>query len=170
MYPAARRNRQRSYCARLENCGYLPVRTETQKPPRAISPGTVDVAQPSRPRLPPQWRKAWVPRVFVRHSIWPEEVPKAPRRQRRCSSVPQNHHPGQLAAQTAFHTHWARLVGNMDHRSPHLRLLDAHFHHFLGHISQALQRAGRPAANFRISDLAVLSQHSYWTYLSSFGR
>jgi hypothetical protein len=62
------------------------------------------------------------------------------------------------------------MVSNMDHRSPHLRVLDAHFHHFLGHISQALQRAGRPAANFRISDLAVPSQHLYWTYLTSFGR
>jgi hypothetical protein len=59
----------------------------------------------------------------------------------------------------------------MNHRSPNLRVVDAHFHHFLGHISQALQRAGgHPAANFRISDLAVLSQHSYWTYLSRFGR
>jgi hypothetical protein len=32
-----------------------------------------------------------------------EEAPQAPRRQRWCSSVPQNHHPGQLAAQTAFY-------------------------------------------------------------------
>jgi hypothetical protein len=31
-------------------------------------PGPVDVAQPSRPGLPPQWRKAWAPRVFLRHS------------------------------------------------------------------------------------------------------
>jgi hypothetical protein len=27
-------------------------------------------------------------------------------------------------------------------------VVDAHFYHFLGHISQALQRAGHPAANF----------------------
>ena len=71
--------------------------------------------------------------------------------------MPQNHHPGQLAAQTAFHTHWARLVSNIDHRSPHLRVPGAHFHHVLGHISQALQCAGRPAANFRVSDLTVVS-------------
>jgi hypothetical protein len=85
-----------------------------------------------------------------------EEAPHAPRPQRWCSSVSQNHHPNQLAAQTAFHTHWSRLVGHMNHRSPHLRVVDAHFHHFLGDISQALQRhAGHPAANFHISDLAV---------------
>jgi hypothetical protein len=100
-----------------------------------------------------------------------EEAPHAPRLQRWCSSMSQNHHPSQLAAQTAFHTHWAGRVSNLNHRSPHLRVVGAHFHRFLGHISQALQRAGHPAAaNFRISDLAVPSQHPYWTYLSSFGR
>ena len=43
---------------------------------------------------------------------------------------PQTHHPDQPAAHTAFQTHWARLVSNMGHRSPHLRVLGAHFHHF----------------------------------------
>jgi hypothetical protein len=42
---------------------------------------------------------------------------------------PQTHHPDQPAAHTAFQTHWARLVSNMVHRSPHLRVLGAHFHH-----------------------------------------
>jgi hypothetical protein len=44
---------------------------------------------------------------------------------------PQTHHPDlQPAAHTAFQTHWARLVSNMGHRSPHLRVLGAHFYHF----------------------------------------
>ena len=43
---------------------------------------------------------------------------------------PQTHHPDQPTAHTAFQTHWARLVSNMGHRSPHLRVLGAHFHHF----------------------------------------
>jgi hypothetical protein len=33
---------------------------------------------------------------------------------------PLTHHPDQPAAHTAFQTHWARLVSNMGHRSPHL--------------------------------------------------
>jgi hypothetical protein len=101
-----------------------------------------------------------------------EEAPHAPRLQRWCSSVSQNHHPSQLAAQTAFHTHWAKLVSNMNHRSPHLRVVDAQFHHFLGHISQALQRAGHPAANFRISDLAVLVldiSNKFWSLNTAVG-
>jgi hypothetical protein len=55
----------------------------------------------------------------------------------------------------------------MGHRSPHLRVLGAHFHHFKGHvhIPQAGQRAGRTRANFRVSDLAVVLQHPHWTYL-----
>jgi hypothetical protein len=44
----------------------------------------------------------------------------------------------------------------MGHQSPHLGVLGAHFYHFLGHIPQALQRAGRTRANFRVSDLAVV--------------
>jgi hypothetical protein len=87
---------------------------------------------------------------------------------------PHNHHPDQPAASGShrlLHTHCARLVGNiMGHRPPHLGVLGAHFYHFLGHIPQALQRAGRTRANFRVSDLAVVSQHSYWTYLTGFGR
>jgi hypothetical protein len=43
---------------------------------------------------------------------------------------PQTHHPDQPTAHTAFQTHWARLVSHMGHRSPHLRVLGAHFHHF----------------------------------------
>jgi hypothetical protein len=43
---------------------------------------------------------------------------------------PQIHHPDQPAAHIAFQTHWARFVSNMGHRSPHLRVLGAHFHHF----------------------------------------
>jgi hypothetical protein len=43
---------------------------------------------------------------------------------------PQTHHPDPPAAHTAFQTHWARLVSNMGHRSPHLRALGTHFHHF----------------------------------------
>jgi hypothetical protein len=58
----------------------------------------------------------------------------------------------------------------MGHRSPHLRVLGAHFHHFKGHIPQAGQRAGRTRANFRVSDLAVDLQHPYWTYLMDFCR
>jgi hypothetical protein len=128
-------------------------------------------ANPNTPRIASRHRagRTGYPAFFLGTRF--EEAPHAPRLlQRWCSSVSQNHHPSQLAAQTAFHIHWARLVSNMNHRSPHLRVVDVHFHHFLGHISQALQRAGHPAANFRISDLVVLSQHSYWTYLSSFGR
>jgi hypothetical protein len=50
---------------------------------------------------------------------------------RWCScSIPQTHHPDQPADHTAFQTHWARLVSNMGHRSPHLRALGAHVHHF----------------------------------------
>jgi hypothetical protein len=39
-------------------------------------------------------------------------------------------------------------------------------------IPQAGQRAGagRTTANFCVSDLAVVSQHPYWTYLMDFGR
>jgi hypothetical protein len=48
-------------------------------------------------------------------------------------------------------------VRNMGHRSPHLRVIGAHFHHFQGHIPQAGQRAGRTRVNFRVSDLAVVS-------------
>jgi hypothetical protein len=73
------------------------------------------------------------------------------------SSAPKTHHPDQPAAHTAFQTHWARLVSYMGHRSPHLRVLGGHFHHFKGHIPQAGQRAGRTRANFRVSDLAVAS-------------
>jgi hypothetical protein len=40
-----------------------------------------------------------------------EEAPHAPRLQRWCSSVSQNHHPSQLAAQTAFHTHCLGKAG-----------------------------------------------------------
>ena len=36
------------------------------------------------------------------------------------------------AEHIAVCTHWARLVSNMDHRSPHLRALGAHFHQFQG--------------------------------------
>jgi hypothetical protein len=43
---------------------------------------------------------------------------------------PQTNNPDQPAAHTAFQTHWARLVSNMGHRSPHLRVLGAHFRHF----------------------------------------
>ena len=43
---------------------------------------------------------------------------------------PQTHHPDQPTAHTAFQTHWVRLVSNMGQRSPHLRVLGAHFHHF----------------------------------------
>jgi hypothetical protein len=51
---------------------------------------------------------------------------------RWCSSTPQTHHPGQPAAHVAFYTRWARLVGNIGHRSPHfhLRVLGADVHHF----------------------------------------
>jgi hypothetical protein len=76
---------------------------------------------------------------------------------RWCSSIPQNHHPGQPAAHTAFYTHWARLVSNnMGHRSPHLRVLGAHFHHFSGHIPQAghsARVAHGPIFAFRTSQL-----------------
>jgi hypothetical protein len=59
----------------------------------------------------------------------------------------------------------------MGHRSLHLRVLGAHFHHFKGHILQAGQRAGRTRANFRVSDLAVVDRiHSYRTYLTGFDR
>jgi hypothetical protein len=64
------------------------------------------------------------------------------------------------AAHTAYYTHWAMLVSNMGHRSPHLRALGAHFHHFKGHIPQAGQCAGARAArgaNVRVSDLEVAS-------------
>jgi hypothetical protein len=85
--------------------------------------------------------KACTPRVFLRHS----NGRSAPRAAcgRWCSSTPQTPHPDQPAAHTAFQTHWARLVSNMGHRSPHLRVLGAHFHHFKGHIPLAGQRAGR---------------------------
>jgi hypothetical protein len=44
----------------------------------------------------------------------------------------------------------------MGHRPPHLSVLGgAHFYHFLGHIPQALQRAVRTRANFRVLDLVV---------------
>jgi hypothetical protein len=37
----------------------------------------------------------------------------------------------------------------MNHRSPHLRVVDAHFHHFLGHISQPGAAAhGSPSGQF----------------------
>jgi hypothetical protein len=64
---------------------------------------------------------------------------------------PQTHHPDQPAAHTAFKTHCARLVSNMGHRSPHLRVLGAHVHHFQGHIPQAGQRAGRTRATGQFS-------------------
>jgi hypothetical protein len=130
-------------------------------------------ANPDTPRIASRRRvgRPGCPSFFLGTRI--AEAPNAPRLQRWCSSVSQNHHPSQLAAQSAFHIHWTGLVSNINHRSPHLRLADAHFHHFLGHISQALQRAGYPAANFRISDLAARGPLTalalgIWAYLSSF--
>jgi hypothetical protein len=50
-----------------------------------------------------------------------EEAPHAPRVGAGAAPPPKPTTPalGQPAARTAFQTHWARLVSNMGHRSPH---------------------------------------------------
>jgi hypothetical protein len=113
---------------------------------------------PSRQGLPPQGRTACVARVSIRQS----NCRSAPRA--ACGGAgaapPQNHHPDQPAAHTAFQTHWARLVSNMGHRSTRLRVLGAHFHHVQGHIFPRRGSARDPA---------VASQHPYWTHLMANG-
>jgi hypothetical protein len=64
---------------------------------------------------------------------------------------PQIHHPGQRASGSH---RLPNTLSNMGHRSPHLRVLGAHFHHFQGHIPQA-GRAARARESH--TDLAVAS-------------
>ena len=84
-----------------------------------------------------------------------EEAPHAPRVGAGAAPPPKPTAPtSHRLAHTAFQTHWARLVSNMGHRSPHLRVLGAHFHHFnnnKGHVLQAGQRAGRTRATGQFS-------------------
>jgi hypothetical protein len=80
---------------------------------------------------------------------------------RWCSSTPKPlHHPDQPAAHTAFQTHRARLVSNMGHRSPRLCVARARcpFSPLLRpYSSGGAARGSHTRANFRVSDLAVVS-------------
>jgi hypothetical protein len=79
----------------------------------------------------------------------PLELQKRPRRRvcgRGCSSAPKPTTPTSQRRLTPLSKHTgpgSRLVSNMGHRSPHLRVLGAHFHRFYGHVLHAGQRAGR---------------------------
>ena len=87
-------------------------------------PGTGALTQPSRPGLPRQARRAWAPRVLLRHSKRRSAGAPAAREWRRwCSSAPQNHHPGHLAAHIALGITWVGLVGDRGHRKGQLRVL-----------------------------------------------
>jgi hypothetical protein len=91
-------------------------------------PGTVDVAQPSRPGLPAQRRrrKAWAPRVFLRHSNG-RSAPRAACGRWRSSAPKQNHRRGQLAVHVALDiTAWGGLMGGRGHRKGQLRMLGMH--------------------------------------------
>ena len=132
--------------------------------------GTGGVAQPSRPGPAP---KARAPRVFLATPI--EEAPHAasggagaappaitttPANQRL--TLPSTHALGQAGEQYGPSTApFGRARCLFSPRSrPYI------------YIPQAGQRAGPTWADFRVSDLAVVlqQQHSYWTYLTGFGR
>jgi hypothetical protein len=89
---------------------------------------------------------------------------------------PQTHHPDQPAAHAAFQTHWARLVSNMGHRSlaPFARARQVPIFTTSKAIfpRRGSARGSHTGARgqFSFSDLAVVSYHSYWTYLTGFGR
>jgi hypothetical protein len=92
-------------------------------------PGTGELTRPSRPGHRAQCcPKAWAPRVLLRHSNGSSAGAPAAREWRRwCSSTPQNHRPGQLAAHIALGITWGGLVppvvGDRGHRKGQLRVL-----------------------------------------------